>query len=286
MKVLKESNQPEELAPTTSGDVFVPKVQLVLVTHNPGEWFEEVLLGIAEQDYASLEVTVVDTTRRALIEEKVKSLLPQSRVLHLKRSPGFSALTPKNLNASEKDLFYFFITDDLVLDATAVRRVVESALELNAGIAGLKVLGGENTEILREVGSSIDRYGTTVPRHQINEIDQGQYDGRKEVFASSSSAFLVRKDLFETIGGFDPLLGLVDGHTDLCWRARLLGAKVVLASNAVGRNVLTSERQERTRRRRVDSTRFGPRHRIRMIWANQTISKASALSLEIGRAHV
>lgn len=281
MKVLKESNQPEELVPTTSGDVFVPKVQLVLVTHNPGEWFEEVLLGIAEQDYASLEVTVVDTTRRAVIEEKVKSLLPQSRVLHLKRSPGFSALTPKNLNASEKDLFYFFITDDLVLDATAVRRVVESALELNAGIAGLKVLGGENTEILREVGSSIDRYGTTVPRHQINEIDQGQYDGRKEVFASSSSAFLVRKDLFETIGGFDPLLGLVDGHTDLCWRARLLGAKVVLASNAVGRNVLTSERQERTRRRRVDSTRFGPRHRIRMIWANQTISKASVLSLEL-----
>ena len=197
----------------------------------------------------------------------------------MKRSPGFSALTPKNLNASEKDLFYFFITDDLVLDATAVRRVVESALELNAGIAGLKVLGGENTEILREVGSSIDRYGTTVPRHQINEIDQGQYDGRKEVFASSSSAFLVRKDLFETIGGFDPLLGFVDGHTDLCWRARLLGAKVVLAPNAAGRNVLTSERQEKTRRRRVDSTRFGPRHRIRMIWANQTISKASVLSL-------
>ena len=69
-----------------------------------------------------------------------------------------------------------------------------------------------------------------------------------------------------------PLLASI---ISLCWRARLLGAKVVLASNAVGRNVLTSERQERTRRRRVDSTRFGPRHRIRMIWANQTISKAS-----------
>ena len=281
MNNLEETKLTEESVSTTSGDIFVPSVQLVLVTHDPGDWFDEVLLGIAAQDYKSLDVTVVDTTRRASIEEKVKSVLPESTILHLKRSPGFSALTSSNLEASEKHLFYFFVTDDLVLDATAVRRVVESALEFNAGVAGLKVLGGENTELLRDVGASIDRYGTTVPRHQPNEIDQGQYDGKKEVFASSSSAFLVRKDLFETVGGFDPLLGLIDGHTDLCWRARLVGAKVVVAPNAVGRSAAASDNQGRRRRRRVDHTRFGPRHRIRMIWANKKVSRAVVLSLEL-----
>ncbi len=281
MNNLEETNLVEESVSTASGDSFVPKVQLILVTHNPGDWLEEVLSGIAAQDYASLDVTVVDTTRQAFIEEEAKSILPESRVLHLKRSPGFSGLTSKNLNSDKNHLFYFFVTDDLVLDATAVRRVVESALEVNAGIAGLKVLGGENTELLQDVGSSIDRYGTTVPRHHQNEIDQGQYDGKKEVFAASSSAFLIRKDLFETIGGFDPLLGLVDGHTDLCWRARLVGAAVVLSPNAVGRSTTTSESQGRKRHRRVDPTRFGPRHRIRMIWANQKISRACILSFEL-----
>lgn len=281
MNALKESKPAKEIVPATDGDVFIPKVQLVLVTHDPGEWFEEVLQGIAAQDYKSLDVTVVDTTRRAAIEEKVKSILPNSEILHVKRAPGFSALTPQNLQSSEKHLFYFFVTDELVLDATAVRRVVESALETNAGIAGLKVLGGENTEFLQDIGASVDRYGTTVPRHQINEIDQGQHDGKREVFAASSSAFLVRKDLFESVGGFDPLLGLVDGHTDLCWRARLLGATVVLAPNAVGRSVNTSERQTRIRRRRVDPIRFGPRHRIRMIWANQKMPRATLLSIEL-----
>ena len=172
MNALKESKPAKEIVPATDGDVFIPKVQLVLVTHDPGEWFEEVLQGIAAQDYKSLDVTVVDTTRRAAIEEKVKSILPNSEILHVKRAPGFSALTPQNLQSSEKHLFYFFVTDELVLDATAVRRVVESALETNAGIAGLKVLGGENTEFLQDIGASVDRYGTTVPRHQINEIDQ------------------------------------------------------------------------------------------------------------------
>ena len=281
MNNLEETNLVEESVSTASGDSFVPKVQLILVTHNPGDWLEEVLSGIAAQDYASLDVTVVDTTRQAFIEEEAKSILPESRVLHLKRSPGFSGLTSKNLNSDKNHLFYFFVTDDLVLDATAVRRVVESALEVNAGIAGLKVLGGENAELLQDVGSSIDRYGTTVPRHHQNEIDQGQYDGKKEVFAASSSAFLIRKDLFETIGGFDPLLGLVDGHTDLCWRARLVGAAVVLSPNAVGRSTTTSESHGRKRHRRVDPTRFGPRHRIRMIWANQKISRACMLSFEL-----
>ena len=281
MNDLKESKPVEELVSTTTGNSFIPKVHLFLVTHDPAEWFEEVLQGIASQDYKSLDVTVVDTTRRAAIEEKVKLMLPDSNFLHSKRSPGFSAITSADLQTSEEHLFYFFVTDEIVLDATAVRRVVESALELNAGVAGLKVLGGENTEFLQEVGSSVDRYGTTVPRHQFNEIDQGQYDGKKEVFAASSSAFLVRKDLFETAGGFDPLLGLVDGHTDLCWRARLLGATVVVAPNAVGRSANNLERQRRIRRRRVDPIRFGPRHRIRMIWTNQNIPKAILLSIEL-----
>ena len=281
MNNLEETNLVEESVSTASGDVFVPKVQLILVTHNPGDWLEEVLLGIAAQDYTSLDVTVIDTKRRESIEEQVKSILPESSILHLKSSPGFSALTPKNLDTAKNHLFYFFVTDDLVLDATAVRRVVESALEVNAGVAGLKVVGGENTELLQDVGSTIDRYGTTVSRHQPNEIDQGQYDGKREVFAGSSSAFLVRKDLFETVGGFDPLLGLVDGHTDLCWRARLVGANVVLSPNAVGRSMITSESQGRKRRRRVDPTRFGPRHRIRMIWSNQKISRAIMLSFEL-----
>ena len=107
MNALKESKPAKEIVPATDGDVFIPKVQLVLVTHDPGEWFEEVLQGIAAQDYKSLDVTVVDTTRRAAIEEKVKSILPNSEILHVKRAPGFSALTPQNLQSSEKHLFYF-----------------------------------------------------------------------------------------------------------------------------------------------------------------------------------
>tara|TARA_B100000902_G_scaffold261053_1_gene247333 strand:- start:978 stop:4109 length:3132 start_codon:yes stop_codon:yes gene_type:complete len=277
----RNPDQIDELSLKERGEVLAPLVKLILLTHNPGDWLEEVLLGIAAQDYLSLDITVIDTTRRESIEKQVKSILPESSILHLKNSPGFSALTPKNLDTERNCLFYFFVTDDLVLDATAVRRVVESALEMNAGVTGLKVVGGENTELLQDVGSSIDRYGTTVARHQLNEIDQGQYDGKREVFAASSSAFLVRKDLFETVGGFDPLLGLVDGHTDLCWRARLVGANIVLSPNAVGRSTITSESQGRRRRRRVDPTRFGPRHRIRMIWTNRKISRAIMLSFEL-----
>ena len=115
MNDLKESKPVEELVSTTTGNSFIPKVHLFLVTHDPAEWFEEVLQGIASQDYKSLDVTVVDTTRRAAIEEKVKLMLPDSNFLHSKRSPGFSAITSADLQTSEEHLFYFLIINSLII---------------------------------------------------------------------------------------------------------------------------------------------------------------------------
>ena len=79
----------------------------------------------------------------------------------------------------------------------AVRRMVECALESNAGVVGPKVLDGSDPRHLEDMGSWVDRYGAAVPRFEPGELDQGQYDADREVFATSESALLVRSDLFE-----------------------------------------------------------------------------------------
>ncbi|MEY2753663.1 MAG: hypothetical protein RJB65_21, partial [Actinomycetota bacterium] len=71
-------------------------------------------------------------------------------------------------------------------------------------------------------------------------------DAVRDVFAVPSACMLVRADLFRTIGGFDETIEYRGDDVDLCWRAHLSGARVVVVPAAVARH------RERLAERRPD----------------------------------
>ena len=253
---------------------------MVLVAREPGSWFDDVLSAVAAQDHPHVDVVVMDIGGGESLEDRVAAVLPGTEVVRPEGSTGFGAAASAAAARPHRFGFHLFLSDDAVLDATAVRRMVEVAVEANAGVVGLKLLDGVDAGRLHDMGASVDRYGSTVPRIEPGEIDQGQYDAHRDVFAASS-VLLVRADLFAAVGGFDPALAAFDAHVDLCWRARHLGAAVLIAPNAVGRLAAVAERRSRARRRRLDPARCGPRHRIRMSWSNQSSSRAALLTVEL-----
>ena len=244
-----------------------PTVGVVVVARDPGDWFEEVLAGLAAQDYRNLRILVVDTGRRS-VDERVASVLPDARVVTAHPTVTFGAAANLALGdhgTSSTGGFHLFLRDDLVLAGTGVRRMVEAALEANAGIVGPKVLDGHDFTLLDDMGAAVDRLGSPVPRVDPGEADQGQYDGHLDMFASAEAAVMVRADLFTALGGFDVSICSPDGHVDLCWRARLAGASALLVPTAVGRRLGGLP----ARRRRIHSDIIGPRHRLRMTLANR-----------------
>jgi GT2 family glycosyltransferase len=46
-------------------------------------------------------------------------------------------------------------------------------------------------------------------------------------------ALIVRRDVFNEVGGFDEDYFLLREETDLCWRIRLRGYKVVFIPNSI-----------------------------------------------------
>ena len=128
--------------------------------------------------------------------------------------------------------FLLFCHDDVVLGPDAVSVMVEEAYRSNAGIVGPKLVDYDHPEVLLEVGMAVDHYGVPFSGIEPGEIDQEQHDAVRDVFFVSDAVMLVRTDLFHELGGFDPATFPGSDDLDLCWRARLAGARVLVAPDA------------------------------------------------------
>ncbi|HEY4402902.1 MAG TPA: glycosyltransferase family 2 protein, partial [Acidimicrobiia bacterium] len=209
----------------------IPTVAAVVVTRNPGPWLERALHSLGSQDYPSLAVLVVDAASEDDPGERVTGALPDAFV-HRVPQPSFAAAANEALYTVRNATFLLICHDDVVLDPGVVRLMLEEAYRSNAGIVGPKIVDADNPEVLLEVGRSIDQFGNPHTGIEPGELDQAQHDAVRDVFYVSDAALLVRTDLFHELGGFDASLFPGAEDIDLCWRARLAGARVLVAPEA------------------------------------------------------
>ncbi len=209
----------------------VPTVTAVVVTRNPGPLLEQTLASLRGQDYRSVAVMVVDAGSGNDPSPRSVATTPGAYVDRMSDS-GFAAAANEALYAVSNATFLLICHDDVVLEPSAVRVMLEEAFRSNAGIVGPKLVDVDNPDVLLEVGRSIDRFGIPHTGIEPGELDHEQHDGVRDVFYVSDAAMLVRTDLFHELGGFDPAAVPGAEDLDLCWRARLAGARVMVAPDA------------------------------------------------------
>lgn len=244
----------------------VPPVVAVVVTRDPGPWFRDTLRGLERQDYAQLEVLVVDNGGSEDPTEVVADELPGAFVKRLESDEGFSAAANAALESVEGAPFLLFLHDDVVLGDGAVTTLVAEAFRANAGLVGPKVVDWDDRSVLRSVGLAVDNQGAVAELVDPGELDQGQHDSARAVFAVSSACMLARADLVSSLGGFSRDIPFFGEDVDLCWRAHLAGATVQFCPRAA-----VAHRGRFSDRRPVeDADRFRLRHQGRMVLANSS----------------
>ncbi len=213
-------------------DTLAPPVVAVVVAHDPGPWFEETLASLASQDYAELSVLVLDVGSDEDLPARVAAVLPTAYVRHFEQNRGFGATANEVRTMVDGAAYFLFCHDDVALFPDAVHLMVEEAFRSNAGIVSPKVVSWEDPERLVHVGMTVDKAGSVVDRVQPHEIDHGQHDAVRDVFVAPGGVTLVRADLFEELGGFDPSIVAMGEDLDLCWRAQVVGARIIVAPDA------------------------------------------------------
>ncbi|MGH9092106.1 MAG: glycosyltransferase family 2 protein, partial [Acidimicrobiales bacterium] len=213
-------------------DVRAPAVVAVLVTRDPGPWFEECLAALAAQDYAELSVLVIVSGGTEDPTERVAAVLPDAYVRRLDEDRGYGAATDEALPMVEGAAFFLLCHDDCAPASDAVHVLVEESYRSNAGLVVPKLVRWDDPRILLHVGMNADKTGAVVPRVQLGEVDHGQHDAVRDVFVAPGGAVLVRADLMKELGGFDPGIVAMGEDLDLSWRAQVAGARVVVAPDA------------------------------------------------------
>ena len=231
-----------------------PPVVAVVVVHEPGDWFEETLDALADQDYPNLrylflETSVddgpaggrgVDSARTSVsadLEARIKARIPKAFVRHFGANIGFGPTANEVLRLVEGDKgFFLFCHDDVAPAPDSVRLLVEEIYRSNAGVVGPKFVEWDDPGVLQAVGLGVDRFGEVDLGIDPGELDQEQQDGVRDVFALPSAFLLARADLFREIDGFDPGITFYGEEIELCWRLHHSGARVVVVPSAVVRH--------------------------------------------------
>ncbi|MFI5809061.1 glycosyltransferase family 2 protein [Streptomyces sp. NPDC051561] len=259
-------------------------VTAVLVSHDGARWLPDVLAGLLGQERPVQNAVAADTGSADDSARLVAEALGDERVLHLARRTGFGTaveeavrtagvLTPEELPYLKKpsgwdpvsrqwrddaydmpDLphgepvqWLWLLHDDSAPAPDALAELLRVAdSDQYAAVVGPKLRGWYDKKQLLEVGVSIANSGRRWTGLDRREQDQGQHDQVRSVLSVSSAGMLIRRDVWEQLGGFDRRLPLMRDDVDLCWRAHAAGHHVLVAPDAVMRHAEAAARERRT----------------------------------------
>ena len=267
-----------QLAPPVVAVMVVHEPDDLAVGGEPGAWFDEVLAGLARQDYANLKTLVLIAGATDDLATQIGAAVPRAFVRAVDTADGFGRAANEVLRLVEGDNgFFCFLHDDVALEPDAIRLLVEEMYRSNAGIVGPKLVEWGDPTVLQHVGYAVDRFGEIDPLVEPGETDQEQHDAVRDVFAVPSACLMVRADLFRSLGGFDPDISYHGEDVDLCWRAHHQGARVLVVPSAKARHLEALEQ----RRPDLNHEVLRARHRMRTVAALTGAPRLPLLSLQL-----
>jgi len=238
-------------------------VTAVLVAHDGARWLADTLKALLTQSRPVDRIVAADNGSRDRGPAVLREVIGADQLVTMPRDTGYGEAIAAALRLPAASApvpvpgdgpggeppveWIWLLHDDSAPDPYALEQLLQTAArDPRARVIGPKVRDWHDHRVLLEAGVTIDRAGRRETGLEPREFDQGQRDGDREVLAVGSAGMLVRRDVWNALGGFDPRIALFRDDIDFCWRAGGAGYKVLITTTAV---VYHAEASARRRRR-------------------------------------
>jgi GT2 family glycosyltransferase len=242
-----------------------PPVAVVIPSWNSADLLPPLLDSLAASG-EDLELMVVDNGSR----DGTLALLRERGVRHeaLPDNIGFAAAMNRAVAATAAPLV-LGLNADTVVAPGAITALV-AALEADPGLGGVQPqilqLGGEEpgdqaSARLYSAGMALTADGRAVETG-AGETQSDAFLRPREIFGLCGAAFLIRRELFERLGGFDESFVSFYEDVDLNVRARIAGARFAYVPDAVVWHAGNASWQAGFERPGAENARLVARNRI------------------------
>jgi GT2 family glycosyltransferase len=197
-------------------------VSLVIPTYNGAHLLTVCLDAVARQTRRPDETVVVDDASTDGTAALLRDRYPWVRLVSHATNRGFAGATNTGIRAATGDIVVL-LNNDTEAEAAWLAALV-APLEEDPGVAfcASKLLLFDRRDHIHSAGDGYTVGGVPVNRGAWGR-DDGRYDRPEPVFGACAGAAAYRRDLLETLGGFDEWLVSYLEDVDLNWRAQLRG---------------------------------------------------------------
>jgi GT2 family glycosyltransferase len=214
-----------------------PLVSILVISYNTRAMTIECLKSVVAETTVPHELIVVDNASPDGSAAAIAAAFPDLRLIASAENLGFAK--GNNLAAREAKGRYILLLnpDTLVLEHAIDRLVAFAERTPAAGIWGGRTLNGDRTLNPSSVFGALTLWSLFCRASGLalvfrksaffNPEEMGGWDrsDEREVDVVQGSFFLIRRDFWEALGGFDASFVMYGEEADLCRRARLRGAR-------------------------------------------------------------
>jgi N-acetylglucosaminyl-diphospho-decaprenol L-rhamnosyltransferase len=209
-------------------DPTPPVLSVVILNFNGRSWLPRCIDSLAAQTFiGQAEVIVADNASTDGSDELATTRLADLNLKgHLVQNGGNLGYCEGNNRgaATAKGKYLLFLNTDTWLENDCLERLIEASEAASADCASPMVLNYDDDSFQGNGASGFDLFGyLTSPRHPLP---------CGSIFAAPGCCLLVRKDVFEKVGGFDSEFFMYADEADLAWRLNLSGARTITVSDA------------------------------------------------------
>jgi len=199
-----------------------PLISVVILNYNGRPWLQRCLDSIWRQTlFDRTELILADNASSDGSDHTAEMLLkdwPNGYFLQNGRNLGFCGGNNAGARLAT-GRYLFFLNNDTWLEEDCLEALVQNMEDQRAGAGGAQVLNYEDDSFQSVGGNGIDWMGFPNASPPL--------ECTTALFATTGCAYVIRRDVFERIGGFDEALFLYSDETDLSWRVWIGGWEVI-----------------------------------------------------------
>jgi GT2 family glycosyltransferase len=204
-------------------------VTAIVLAYGDEPWLDSAVRAVLASRGVSIDVVVVDNGAASQAIDKVKAL-DRVRVLSPDANLGFAGGC--DFGAAEASGRYLaFVNSDAIVSANALARLTDVAAEPGTGLAMGSIRLADAPELMNSAGNPVHITGLCWAGG-FNEPASSHAE-RRQVASGSGCCFVIRRELWERLGGFAPEYFAYCEDTELSLRLWQRGLSVEFVPDAV-----------------------------------------------------